>query len=97
MNYRFDKNILLLKRFHLYNICIAGKPGKTQTYWLQSETKEGAIRKKPPDASTQLKPLCLSKNIGGMKTLLYHSSTLKLSISYVWYYVTFKLIKFASF
>ena len=80
MNFRFDKHILLLKLFHLYNICIAGKPGKTQTYWLQSETKEGAIRKKPPDASTQLKPLCLSKNIGGIKTLLYHLRYNQLSL-----------------
>ena len=67
--HKIDKNSFIRTLFF-----IVGKPGKTQTYWLQSETKEGAIRKKPPDASTQLKPLCLSKNIGGIKTLLYHLS-----------------------
>jgi len=44
---------------------IKGK-GPTQTYWLHSETKEGAILKKPPDASKMLRPLFKPpRNIGG--------------------------------
>ena len=45
--------------------------GPTQTYWLHSETKEGAILKKPPDASKMLKPLFRPpRNIGGNILLL---------------------------
>ena len=44
--------------------------GPTQTYWLHSETKDGAILMKPPDASKMLKPLFRPpRNIGG--TFLY--------------------------
>merc|ERR1719150_276008 len=46
-------------------IDIKGK-GPTQTYWLHTETKEGAILKMQPDASKMLKPLFRQpKNFGG--------------------------------
>ena len=44
---------------------VIGK-GPTQTYWLHTETKEGAILKMQPDASKMLKPLFRQpKNFGG--------------------------------
>ena len=56
--------------------------GPTQTYWLHSETKEGAILKKPPDASKMLKPLFRPpRNIGGKHPHLSFISML-IRISY---------------
>ena len=57
----------LLSDVMYYNIflLVIGK-GPTQTYWLHTETKEGAILKMQPDASKMLKPLFRQpKNFGG--------------------------------
>ena len=57
----------LLSNVMYYNIffLVIGK-GPTQTYWLHTETKEGAILKMQPDASKMLKPLFRQpKNFGG--------------------------------